>query len=102
MRKCIAYSLLLSAPFLSTDLGGQEPSHPTIDPQPAHFESHHSIQMGSETVEYDAVVGSIILRDEEEDATAELFYTAYFRTGVEASSPRPIMFSYNGGPGSGS
>ncbi len=102
MRKCIAYSLLLSVPFLSTDLDGQEPTHPTIDPQPAHFESHHSIQMGSETVEYDAVVGSIILRDEEEDATAELFYTAYFRTGVEGSSPRPIMFSYNGGPGSAS
>jgi hypothetical protein len=61
MKKCVAYFLLFLAPFTSTDLGGQEP---------AHFESHHSIQMGSETVEYDAVVGSIILRDEEEGATA--------------------------------
>jgi len=102
MRKCITLALLILAPTLTPGLGGQETSHPRIDPQPARFESHHSIQVGGETVEYDAIVGSIILRDDDEQATAELFYTAYFRTGVEARFPRPIMFSYNGGPGSAS
>jgi carboxypeptidase C (cathepsin A) len=58
--------------------------------------------VGGETVEYDAVVGSVILRDENEAAIAEVFYTAYFRTGTEDQAPRPIMFAYNGGPGSAS
>jgi len=102
MKKCIAFALLILAPTLSPRLGGQETSHPQIDPTPAHYPSHHSIRVGDETVEYDAIVGSIILRDGDEKATAELFYTAYFRTGTADQSPRPIMFSYNGGPGSAS
>jgi carboxypeptidase C (cathepsin A) len=53
-------------------------------------------------VEYDAVFGSVILRDDDEKATAELFYTAYFRTNDPDRSPRPIVFAYNGGPGSAS
>ena len=102
MKKCIAFTLLILAPTLSPRLGGQETSHPQFDPIPARYESHHSIRVGDETVEYDAIVGSIFLRDEAEKATAELFYTAYFRTGVDDQSPRPVMFSYNGGPGSAS
>ncbi len=102
MKKCIAFALLILAPTLSPRLGGQEPSHPQIDPTAAHYPSHHSIRVGDETVEYDAIVGSLILRDGDEKATAELFYTAYFRTGTADPSPRPIMFSYNGGPGSAS
>ena len=72
------------------------------EPSPSRWESQHSIVVGGETVEYDAVVGSIILRDDEEKASAELFYTAYFRTNIRDRSTRPIVFSYNGGPGSAS
>ncbi len=54
----------------------------TEDPEPADWTTHHSIQLGGQTVEYDATVGSVILRDEKEAATAELFYTAYLRTNA--------------------
>jgi carboxypeptidase C (cathepsin A) len=57
---------------------------------------------GGETVEYRAVVGSFILRDDEEKASAEFFYTAYFRTNAQNISERPVIFAYNGGPGSAS
>ena len=102
MKKCIALGFVLLVPALIPELNGQETPHPQIDPQPARYESHHSIRVGSETVEYDAVVGSVILRGGDGEANAELFYTAYFRTGVEDQPSRPIMFSYNGGPGSAS
>ena len=72
------------------------------EPQPSRWESHHSIVVGGETVEYDAVVGSIILRDDSGSASADLFYTAYFRTNDRQRSNRPVIFSYNGGPGSAS
>ena len=71
-------------------------------PEPAEWTTHHSVRVEGETVEYDATVGSIILRDSQEDPTAELYYTAYFRSGVGDVSRRPIMFAYNGGPGSSS
>ena len=40
-------------------------------------------------------------KDKPEDApaTARIFYTAYFKKGAPANS-RPVMFLYNGGPGS--
>jgi carboxypeptidase C (cathepsin A) len=75
------------------------------DPEPASWRTSHSIQLGGRTVEYDAVVGSVILRDDAEKATAELFYTAYFgkSAGTGGADPaRPLIFAYNGGPGSAS
>jgi carboxypeptidase C (cathepsin A) len=81
---------------------GGPPAGPATEPTPSVWESNHSIVVGGETVEYKAVVGSFILRDDEEKATAEFFYTAYFRTNVQNVSERPVVFAYNGGPGSAS
>ena len=100
MRKSIVVALLILAPALTIPLAAQD--HPRTEPTPANWGSHHSVQVGGETVEYDAVVGSVILRDGDDKATAELFYTGYFRTNDPDRSPRPIMFAYNGGPGSAS
>jgi carboxypeptidase C (cathepsin A) len=90
---------LAMAMVLPTSGATQEAS---AEPDPARWESQHSIRVGGELVEYDAVVGSITLRNDEGDASAELFYTAYFRTNDPSTSPRPVVFSYNGGPGSAS
>jgi carboxypeptidase C (cathepsin A) len=75
---------------------------PKKEPVPSSWTTLHSIKIGAEKVDYRAVVESIILRDEEEKATAELFYTGYFRTDAGDPSRRPIIFAYNGGPGSAS
>lgn len=66
------------------------------------WESSHSIVIGKETVEYDAVVASTTLTNDDGEDAAELFYTAYFRTNGAPSGERPLIFSYNGGPGSAS
>lgn len=102
MTRSIALALLLVAPTLPSSVSAQGTPDPTLEPTPARYETHHSIRVGDETVDYDAVVGSVILRDENGSATAELFYTAYFRTRTEDQANRPIMFAYNGGPGSAS
>jgi carboxypeptidase C (cathepsin A) len=74
----------------------------SAEPNPARWESSGTVVVDGETIAYDAVLGSIILRDEDENPTGELFYTAYTRSGVDDVSQRPIMFAYNGGPGSAS
>lgn len=73
----------------------------TEGPVPANWTTHHSIQVAGQTVAYDATVGSIVLRDSEEKPTAEVYYTTYIRTNAP-DGPRPVIFSYNGGPGSAS
>lgn len=95
-------SLALLLALLSGPVALPAQDAPPGDPTPANWTTHHSIRVGGETVEYDATVGSIILRDDKEEPTAEIYYTAYFRSDVPDAGGRPIMFAYNGGPGSSS
>jgi len=94
----VAAAVALAA-LIALPLTAQEPDP---DPTPARYQTSHSIQVGTETVEYDAVIGSVILRDNTEAPTAELFYTGYFRTNAGDPAARPLIFSYNGGPGAAS
>ncbi len=64
-----------------------------------------SLTKGSVTVEgklinYDAIAGTIILKNARDTATCSMFYTAYFKSGESDESKRPVTFVYNGGPGS--
>ncbi len=87
----------------------------------------HSVVAGGQTIAYTAVAGTLTVgstdqldamlgldgkwladsgmnlpdasKPEENPATARMFYTAYFKKGAPAAD-RPVMFLYNGGPGS--
>ena len=96
----LALSMLgFSASQLSAD--DEKKKAPRPDPVASNWTSQQSIELDGKTLEYEATVGSILLRDAEEKITAELFYTAYFGGGKD-SAQRPLLFSYNGGPGSAS
>ena len=69
---------------------------------PGRWETSHSIDVAGEKVEYDAVVTGIQLDNDDGAPAAHLWYTAYFRTNGATSQQRPLVFSYNGGPGSAS
>src|SRR5438445_171649 len=66
---------------------------------PKQVETDGVVTVGGKTVDYKAIAGTLILDDKKGEGTASVFYAAYFKKGVE-SSRRPIMFIYNGGPGS--
>jgi len=63
--------------------------------------SHHSITVDGRVLKYTATAGTLTIRDAEGKPTASIFYTADTLDGVP-SSRRPVMFFYNGGPGSAS
>jgi carboxypeptidase C (cathepsin A) len=60
----------------------------------------HSIQIGGQTNPYKATAGTILLKDDKDEANASIFYVAYVRSDVKDWSQRPLSFLYNGGPGS--
>lgn len=70
--------------------------------KPERTVTQHTIVIGGQRIEYDATVGSIILRDSTDEPIATVFYTAYTKRGVRDETQRPIAFAYNGGPGSSS
>lgn len=59
-----------------------------------------SSQLG--TLDYRAVAGTLVIKDEKGKDRATIFYTAYFKKGLSSLVDRPLTFCFNGGPGAGS
>ena len=62
----------------------------------------HALKTGAQTIAYKATAATILLKNEKEEPTALIYYTAYTRSDAKDMSQRPISFVYNGGPGSSS
>ncbi|HJW92820.1 MAG TPA: peptidase S10 [Thermoanaerobaculia bacterium] len=61
----------------------------------------HSIKIGADTINYTARAGTMVMKDEDGNPKASVFFVAYTRDGADAAK-RPVTFSFNGGPGSSS
>lgn len=65
--------------------------------------THHVISVSGRTLEYTTTTGMMPLRNAATGETeARVFFVAYTLDGVADRSRRPLMFSFNGGPGSSS
>src|SRR5256886_4987355 len=60
----------------------------------------HSIKISGQAISYKATAATILLKNEKDEPTALVYYTAYTRSGEKDLSQRPIAFVYNGGAGS--
>ncbi len=63
--------------------------------------TQHSARINGQNVSYTTEAGWLPIRDEGEIA-AKMFYIAYTRDGIDDKSTRPLIFSFNGGPGTAS
>jgi len=64
--------------------------------------THHEIRVGARTLRYTVTTGVMPLKSAAGETEARLFYMAYTLDGVSDPARRPLMFSFNGGPGSAS
>jgi len=62
----------------------------------------HVTKINGKKVKYTATTGTQPVWDKEGNPTASLFYTYYQRTDAENQAKRPLLISFNGGPGSAS
>ncbi|WP_264529665.1 S10 family peptidase [Flavobacterium sp. N502540] len=77
------------------------PSNLTFNPD-ASVITNHSVTIKGQKVPYKATTGTMPVWDEEGKAIAGLFYTYYERSDVKDQASRPLVISFNGGPGSAS
>jgi len=86
----------------------EKPDKPAGDlPPPPHHEegvveTSHVVTVGRRRIAYTATAGRTILREEDGKKKASFFSVAYTRDGVDDPATRPIVFCFNGGPGSSS
>lgn len=66
------------------------------------FESDHVLHKNGKEIPYHTVCEDNFFYDEEGKAVATIYSYAYFRSDVKEPAKRPVLFAYNGGPGSAS
>jgi len=89
--------------FLTINLSFAQQKESAIkatDPKAQVFESKHSVTIDGKTINLNAKAGTMELKDENNKPIALFGFTAYFKENPEKN--RPIIFAYNGGPGSSS
>jgi carboxypeptidase C (cathepsin A) len=79
--------------------------------------THHSITVAGRTLRYTATAGTLAQKDEAGKPKADMFFVAYTldrdrdaegrddrheRSAAAATTPRPVTFVFNGGPGAAS
>ncbi|MCH2179028.1 MAG: hypothetical protein MK106_09510 [Mariniblastus sp.] len=76
---------------------------PTVVGEPNRYRSitHHQLIVGEQDISYDAIAGETYLKDGAGNSIGSIFSFTYLRTDVE-NQDRPVLFIFNGGPGSAS
>ena len=94
--------LIISCLLVSVIAFAQSSDSSDLAEDPPLSVTQHSVRVGGQTINYTATTGYLVLRKEDGDARAKMFFIAYTRNGVDDLSKRPVTFTFNGGPGSSS
>ncbi len=97
MKKTILITLILSIPFF-VSAQNEKPQKPI--PEAKVSTTKQNVRINGTNIALTAKAGTMLLRDENNDPIALFGFTSYTRDG--SNSNRPIVFAYNGGPGSSS
>jgi carboxypeptidase C (cathepsin A) len=79
-----------------------KPAEKAAEKEEPPIVTHHEIRINGKSLKYTATTGIMPIRDAKGDTEAHIFFVAYTLDGVTDSARRPLMFSFNGGPGSAS
>ncbi len=69
-------------------------------PLPQQSVTHGVVNVEGNRINYKAIAGIMILKNDKGKPYTSMSYFAYIKSGVTHHSDRPITFFYNGGPGS--
>lgn len=99
-RHVTAAAALLLLASIGAPASAQNPTRePMVD---TAFTSTHTVTIKGDRVPYRTTVGNQPVWNRDGEAVATLFYTYYERTDVRDRAARPLVISFNGGPGSAS
>lgn len=95
---CIGFSLLIVVPSYAQDA---PPDKDKPIPEAKTSVTKHSVKIGGKKIVYTATAGTMLMKNDDQEPIALIGYTAYVKDDSDLRT-RPIMFAYNGGPGSAS
>ena len=101
------HALLLSLLFASPTLAQFSAPPKAIENRAADKDeppavSHHEMSVGGKAMKYTVTAGLTPIKNEKGEVEARVFSVAYTLDEAKDKAKRPLMFSFNGGPGSSS
>jgi carboxypeptidase C (cathepsin A) len=102
--KAAAISLLcffLGGQVVAADADGGSRKEPTEVPEAKVSVTEHQAKVGGKNVKYTVTAGTMLMNNDEGEPHALFGYTAYVDDSADKAN-RPLLFAYNGGPGSAS
>jgi carboxypeptidase C (cathepsin A) len=101
LSTALVISALPAARAVADEHASEEAQAPAPEPEILHVESEGSVRIGGRSIEYTATAGTLEMKDNDGKPIAHFGYTAYVKKGGDKAT-RPLLFAYNGGPGSAS
>ena len=92
-------TLAVSSPIAAVEDFSADARYSEVEPY--RSVTQHEMRIEGKTVAYEAIAGDTVLRDMQGNPRASIFSFSYLRTDVPTSG-RPVLFIFNGGPGSAS
>lgn len=99
--KHFLYTFIISFTLLSTLPSVLDAQERNLDPDSSST-TQDQVTIKGQQVPYSATAGTQPVWNDEGEAIASLFYVYYQRTDVDDKASRPLVISFNGGPGSAS
>ncbi len=72
------------------------------EPSSQNSVTRHHFSAGGASFDYTATAGTVVIRDDDDRPIANMGYIAYSRDDRRDISRQPVLFAFNGGPGSSS
>lgn len=101
MKNLIALATLLALPLITFADDKADASAKAEKPEAKTWVTEHSARIGGKKIDYTVTAGTMLMKNADDEPHALFGYTAYVAKGGNQNE-RPIMFAYNGGPGSAS
>ncbi len=99
---CLCTAIFSIAQPASTSAASASATDTSANTKPEKYITKHSIKIDNKLINYTATAGTLILKNDKDEPIASFGYTAYTKDGETDADKRPIVFAYNGGPGSSS
>ena len=107
MKPTVFLLLLASLSFAQPDAEKKKEESPPPKEAPAKeapakdpVTREHSVTIGGKKIPYRVTSGKLQLKKDDGTPRASIFHVSYERTDVKDAATRPVVFCFNGGPGS--
>ncbi len=98
LSPCLLLALILTS---GVTIAAEKNAHSAKKNKPEKVvKKQASVTIDGKKIDYTATTSRLVLKTDDGKPRASIFYVAYTRDDIKDVSTRPVMFAFNGGPGS--